>query len=55
MVMLGAYLEATGAIKKESVLEALKKVFGERKAHLIPINEDALNRGAELVKASSCG
>jgi 2-oxoglutarate ferredoxin oxidoreductase subunit gamma len=55
MVMLGAYLEATGAIKKESVLEALKKVFGERKAHLIPINKDALDRGAEVVKGSSCG
>ena len=45
MVMLGAYLEATGALKKESVLEALKKVFGERKAHLIPVNKDALDRG----------
>jgi 2-oxoglutarate ferredoxin oxidoreductase subunit gamma len=55
MVMLGAYLEATGALKKESVIEALKKVFGERKAHLIPINEDALDRGAQLVKGSSCG
>ncbi|MDD2573046.1 MAG: 2-oxoacid:acceptor oxidoreductase family protein [Bacillota bacterium] len=55
MVMLGAYLEATGALKKESVLEALKKVFGERKAHLIPVNKDALDRGAELVKGNSCG
>jgi 2-oxoglutarate ferredoxin oxidoreductase subunit gamma len=55
MVMLGAYLEATGALKKESVLEALKKVFGEKKAHLIPVNKDALDRGAELVKGSSCG
>ncbi|RKD30007.1 2-oxoacid:acceptor oxidoreductase family protein [Thermohalobacter berrensis] len=50
MVMLGAYLELTKAVKVESVVEALKKVFGERKAHLIPLNEKALQRGAEMVK-----
>lgn len=50
MVMLGAYLEATGALKKESVVEALKKVFGAKKEHLIPVNKDALERGAELVR-----
>ncbi|MTI49757.1 2-oxoacid:acceptor oxidoreductase family protein [Sporosalibacterium faouarense] len=50
MVMLGAYLELTKAVKVESIIEALKKVFGERKAHLIPLNEKALAKGAELVK-----
>ncbi|MTI68504.1 MAG: 2-oxoacid:ferredoxin oxidoreductase subunit gamma [Firmicutes bacterium] len=50
MVMLGAYLELTKIVKVESVIEALKKVFGESKAHLIPLNEKALAKGAEEVK-----
>ncbi len=50
MVMLGAYLEATGVIKVESVLDALKTVMGEAKAHLIPINREAMARGAECIK-----
>jgi 2-oxoglutarate ferredoxin oxidoreductase subunit gamma len=50
MVMLGAYIEITGAIKIESVYEAFGKVFGETKAHLLPINKDALKRGAEVVR-----
>lgn len=50
MVMLGAYLELTKAVKVESIVEALKKVFGEKKAHLIPINEKALAKGAEMVR-----
>ncbi|WP_425447609.1 2-oxoacid:acceptor oxidoreductase family protein [Dethiothermospora halolimnae] len=50
MIMLGAYLELTKAVKRESILEALKKVFGERKAHLLPLNEKALDRGAEEVR-----
>jgi 2-oxoglutarate ferredoxin oxidoreductase subunit gamma len=55
MVMLGAYLEATGALEKASVVKALEKVFGAKKAHLIPVNKQALDRGAELVKGESCG
>jgi len=50
MVMLGAYIEKTKIVKVESILEALKKVLGESKAHLIPVNKDALLRGAECVK-----
>lgn len=50
MVMLGAYIEITGAIKLESVYEAFGQVFGETKAHLLPINKDALKRGAEIAR-----
>ena len=50
MVMLGAYLELSKAVKVESIVEALKKVFGESKAHLIPLNEEALERGAQAVR-----
>lgn len=49
MVMLGAYIKLTGAVKQESVMEALKKVFGPSKSHLLPLNEEALTRGAALV------
>lgn len=51
MVMLGAYIEATNIVKVESVLKAFTKVFGESKAKLLPINEKALKKGAEAVKA----
>ena len=50
MVMLGAYIELTKAVEVESIHKALMKVFGERKAHLMDINIDALKKGAELVK-----
>lgn len=50
MVMLGAYIELTKAVDVESLHKALMKVFGERKAHLMDVNKEALRRGAELVK-----
>lgn len=50
MVMLGAYLELVESVKAETIIEALKKVFGPAKAHLLPLNETALKRGAEAVK-----
>jgi 2-oxoglutarate ferredoxin oxidoreductase subunit gamma len=49
MAMLGAYLKLSGVLKNESVLGALKKVLGERKADLVAVNEKALERGAALV------
>lgn len=50
MVMLGAYLELTKSVSIESVMKALRKIFGESKAHLMAINEDAMNRGAAAVR-----
>jgi len=50
MVMLGAYLEITKVVKVESVIEALKKVFGPAKEHLVPMNKEALEKGAEAVR-----
>ncbi|MCB2153333.1 2-oxoacid:acceptor oxidoreductase family protein [bacterium] len=52
MVMLGAYLHLTHIVKVETVSEALKKVFGQKKAELIPLNLEALKRGAEAVHGS---
>ncbi|MGB4439621.1 MAG: 2-oxoacid:acceptor oxidoreductase family protein, partial [Sedimentibacter sp.] len=50
MIMLGAYLELTKVVEVESVLHAFVKVFGENKAHLVPLNKAALLKGAEAVK-----
>ena len=52
MVMLGAYLELSKTIEMESVLHAFVKVFGEEKSHLVPLNKEALMKGAEAVKAT---
>lgn len=45
MVMLGAFIEATGLIKQESLQESLKQVLSERHHNLIPLNMQALERG----------
>jgi len=50
MIMLGAYLESTRAVKIDSILDAFVKVFGENKSHLVPLNKEALLKGAEAVK-----
>ena len=50
MVMLGAYLKATGAAKEETVMEYIAEVFSGKKAAVIPLNKEALKKGAELVK-----
>lgn len=50
MVMLGAYLALVEPVAVNSILEAFKKVFGEKKAHLVPLNEAALKKGAEAVR-----
>lgn len=50
MIMLGAYLELTKTVDNESVLEAFLKVFGENKAKVIPLNREALLKGAEAVR-----
>lgn len=51
MVMLGAFIELTKAVEVDSVIAALKKVFGPSKEHLIPMNQEALARGAAAVRA----
>ncbi|MGV8146719.1 MAG: 2-oxoacid:acceptor oxidoreductase family protein [Alkaliphilus sp.] len=50
MVMLGAYIELTKIVSQDSIVEAMKKVFGPSKQHLVELNKDALKRGAKSVK-----
>jgi 2-oxoglutarate ferredoxin oxidoreductase subunit gamma len=49
MVMLGAYLELTGAVSVSSVLKALEKNLSEQRRHLLSVNREAMERGAQLV------
>lgn len=49
MVMLGAYLAHSAAVEVESVLSKLAESFGEKKAHLLPVNRKALEAGARCV------
>ena len=44
-------LEVDKTVTEESVINAFTKVFGENKAKFIPINKEALAKGAEYVKA----
>ena len=50
MVMLGAYIELTRIVSKESIIQSLEKVLGSSKKNLIHINEEALKRGTEAVR-----
>ncbi len=45
VVMLGAYLALSGAVQKESVVEAIREVLGPTKQHLLQINLNALEAG----------
>ena len=50
MFMVGAFLEKRPILKNETIIEALRKALPERRHHLIPVNEQALLRGRELVQ-----
>jgi 2-oxoglutarate ferredoxin oxidoreductase subunit gamma len=49
IVMLGAYIKLTGLVKPETIIDSLKYMFGKNKAHLIEINEKALQKGMDAV------
>lgn len=48
MVMLGAYLQKRGHLTPQQASEALCDVLAERYHKTIPVNTEALRRGAEL-------
>jgi len=50
VVMLGAYIEKTKCVEMENILNALLEKLGKTKAHLIPLNREALVKGAESVR-----
>ena len=50
MVMLGAYIGATGSLKMETAEKMVREMFAGPKAKLIPLNLEALQRGLDAVK-----
>jgi len=50
MIVLGGYLKIKPFIKFENVVEGLRKSLPERHHKLIPVNEDAIKRGMEIVR-----
>lgn len=49
MIMLGAYIKATGALKLDTIADMLSHVFTGPKAHLVALNIRALEVGASFV------
>ena len=50
MVMMGAYLQLTHLFEDETIHAIIKKILGERKAHLLDLNIRALEAGKDFVK-----
>lgn len=50
MILLGAFLEETGILSDNSILEALKKVLSPEKHSLLEINRRALELGRSLTE-----
>ncbi|MDA8442338.1 MAG: 2-oxoacid:acceptor oxidoreductase family protein [Peptococcaceae bacterium] len=50
MILLGAFIQLTGAVSIDSVIASLQKVLPENRHGLIPLNRKALETGVELVK-----
>ena len=50
IVMLGAYLEISGAAKTETIMSIISEIFSGKKAKVIPLNQEALSRGAQSIR-----
>ena len=50
MIVLGGLMKILPVVTIESVLKGLKKTLPERHHHLIPMNEEAIKKGIELIK-----
>lgn len=49
MVMLGAFIEFSGLVALEAIVNSLEHVLSSRSHDLIPLNKKALDRGRELI------
>ena len=49
MIVLGGLLRIKPIVSLESVVKGLKKTLPERHHHLIPMNQEAIQRGMELI------
>ena len=53
MIVLGAFLKLKPIVKMDNVIKGLKKSLPTRHHNLIPINEQAITKGMEVVKKYS--
>ena len=51
MMILGGFLKLHPIVSIESVMKALKKSLPERHWNLLPINEEAIRKGMDIIKA----
>jgi 2-oxoglutarate ferredoxin oxidoreductase subunit gamma len=51
MIVLGAFLKIKPIILVENIIHGIKDSLPARHHHLLPVNEDALKRGMEIVTA----
>jgi 2-oxoglutarate ferredoxin oxidoreductase subunit gamma len=49
MIVLGGYIKIKPIVKFENVIKGIKKSLPERHHHLIPLNEEAIKKGMEIV------
>jgi len=49
MIVLGGYLKIRPIVDYDNVIKGLKKSLPQRHHHLIPINEEAIKRGMEII------
>lgn len=49
MILLGALLKLRPVVDTDAVIRGLKKTLPERHHHLLPLNEQALRKGMDLV------
>lgn len=49
MIVLGGLLKVRPIVETDNVIHALRKTLPERHHHLIPMNEEALRKGMEII------
>ena len=54
MVALGAYLQAKGFLDVESVVQALPDILAQRYHKTLPLNNEALRKGASFISQQVC-
>ena len=49
MIVIGGFLKIRPILEMENVIKGLQKVLPERYHHLIPLNEEAIRKGMEII------
>lgn len=50
MIVIGGFLKVKPILELENVIKGLQKVLPERYHHLIPLNEEAIKKGMEIIR-----